>query len=79
MACHLLHAIINMPLIKLKGKLNSVKKNLKKNPYLTKESRIYKKLLQFSKNTNNPLQKWEKDFDTSKCRYMKVNGTWKDV
>ena len=57
MACHLLHAIINMPLIKLKGKLNSVKKNCKKrkNPYLTKESRIYKELKQLNKNTNNPL------------------------
>ena len=44
MACHLLHAIINMPLVKLKGKLNSVKKICKKikNPYLTKESKIYK-------------------------------------
>ena len=57
MACHLLHAIINMPLIKLKGKLNSVKKICKKrkNPYLTKEARIYKELNQLNKNTNNPL------------------------
>ena len=46
-----------MPLVKLKGKLNSVKKICKKikNPYLTKESKIYKELLQLRKNTNNPI------------------------
>ena len=77
MACHLLHAIINMPLIKLKGKLNFVKKNLKK------RTRISQKNLEYIKNRYNSVRiqtipfKSEKKIltDTSKCRYMKVNGT----
>ena len=66
-----------MPLIKLKGKLNFVKKNLKK------RTRISQKNLEYIKNHYNSVRiqtipfKNEKKIltDTSKCRYMKVNGT----
>ena len=66
-----------MPLIKLKGKLNFVKKNLKK------RTRISQKNLEYIKNRYNSVRiqtipfKNEKKIltDTSKCRYMKVNGT----
>lgn len=54
--CHNKHAIN-----KIKRQVELCKKKIKKRTTISqKESRIYKKLLQFSKNTNNPLQKMRK-------------------